>query len=102
MGNVAYPLRIPDEIMNLARLRSKEEYVDNSTALRQLLYAGAEEYVLDLVENGRISIGKAAELLKTSIQDIHRLAQKHNVQLGATPEQQKESKETLKFLLKKK
>ena len=102
MGNVAYPLRIPDEIMNLARLRSKEEYVDNSTALRQLLYAGAEEYVLDLVENGRISIGKAAELLKTSIQDIHRLAQKHNVQLGATPEQQKESKETLRFLLKKK
>ena len=102
MGNVAYPLRIPEEIMTLAKLRAKEEYVDNSTALRQMLHVGAEEYLLGLVGKGRISVGKAAELLNMSIQDIHRLAQKHNVQLGATPEQQKESKETLKFLLKKK
>ena len=102
MGTVAYPLRIPEEIMGLAKMRAKEEYVDNSTALRQMLHVGAEEYVLGMVEKGRITIGRAAELLKISIQDIHEIAQKHNVQLGATPEQQRESKETLKMLLKKK
>ena len=99
MAAVSYPLRIPEEILALAKLRSKEEYVDQSTAIRQLLYLGAEEYVLRMVESGRISIGRASELLKTSIQDIHRLAEKHGVRLGATPEQQRKSAETLRKLI---
>ncbi len=100
MNSVSYPLRISEEIMALARLRAREEYVDQSTALRQLLYSGAEEYVLNLVEKGRISIGKAAELLNTAMHDIYRLAEKHNVRLGATEEQQRKSEATLKKLLK--
>lgn len=59
------------------------------------------KYVLDLVESGRIAIGKAAELLNLTIQDIYRLAEKHGIQLGATIEQQKKSTETMKKLLKK-
>ena len=101
MQTISYPLRIPEEIVILAKLRAKEEYVDQATALRQLLYIGAEEYVLSLVEAGRISIGRAAELLKTSIQDIYRLAEKHGVKLGATEEQQKKSIETAKKLIKR-
>ena len=101
MGTTSYPLRIPEEIMELARLRVKEDYVDQSTALRQLLYSGAEEYVLGLVKKGRISIGRAADLLKASVQDIYRIAEKHDVKLGATAEQQKKSEETLKKLLKR-
>ncbi len=95
MATVSYPLRVPEEILALAKLRSKEEYVDQSTAIRQLLYLGAEEYVLGLVESGRISIGRASELLKTSVQDVHRLAEKHGVRLGATGEQQRKSAETM-------
>ena len=98
METVPYPLRIPEEIIALAKLRAKEEYVDQSTAIRQLLYLGAEEYLLDLVDKGRISVGRAAELLKTSIQDIHRLAEKHGLRLGATLEQQKQSSITVKKL----
>lgn len=101
METVSYPLRIPEEILSLAKLRAKEEYIDQSTAIRQLLYLGAEEYVLGLVESGRLSIGKAAELLKTSIQDIHRLAEKHGIRLGATKEQQLKSSETMRDLLKR-
>ena len=101
METVSYPLRIPQEVLALAKLRAKEEYLDQSTALRQLLYLGAEEYVLGLVETGRISIGHAAELLKTSIQDMHRLAEKHGVKLGASREQQKKSAHTLRKLSKK-
>ncbi len=58
--------------------------------------------LLEEVEKGQISTGRAAELLKTSIQEIYRIAQKHGVRLGATLEQQKESEKTLKMLLKKK
>ena len=102
MTTVSYPLRIPEEIMGVAKLRAKEEYVGNSTALRQMLHVGAEEYVLGLVEKGRITIGRAAELLKLPIQDIYELARKHGVRLGANLEQIKESEKTLKMLLKKK
>ena len=101
METVSYPLRIPQEIIALAKLRAKEEYIDQSTALRQLLYLGAEEYILTLVEAGRISIGRAAELLKTSIQDIYRLADKHGVRLGATREQAQKSAGTMRRLMKK-
>lgn len=100
METISYPLRIPEEIMVLAKLRAKEEYTDQSTALRQLLYLGAEEYLLHLVETGRISIGRAAEVLKASVQDLHRLAEKHGIQLGATLEQEEKSIKTAKRLLK--
>jgi hypothetical protein len=99
MNTISYPLRVPREILALAKLRAKDEYVDQSTALRQLLHLGAEEYILGLVEKGRISVGRAAELLKTSVQDIYRLAEKHDVHVGATETQQEKSKETLHKLL---
>lgn len=101
METIPYPLRIPQEIVMVAKLRAKEEYTDQSTAIRQLLYIGTEEYVLHLVESGRISIGRAAELLKTPIQDIHRVAEKHGVRLGPTSEQLRKSHETMKRLLAK-
>ncbi len=101
MEMVSYPLRIPEELLALAKLRAREEYLDQSTALRQLLYLGAEEYVLGLVESGRVSIGRAAELLKISVQDMHNIAEKHGIRLGASREQQMKSSETMKRLLKK-
>ena len=101
MATISYPLRIPEEILALAKLRAKEEYVDQSTAIRQLLYLGAEEYVLGLVESGRNSVGRASELLKVSIQDVHRIAEKHGIRLGATHEQQMKSVENVKKLFGK-
>ena len=101
MSTVAYPLRIPEEILAVSRLRAEEEHVDQATALRQFLYIGVEECVVQLVAEGRISIGRAAELLKTSHYDLYHIAQKHGIKLSATPEQGKKSRETLKKLLKK-
>jgi len=96
MKTVSYPLRIPKELLELAVLRSKEEYVDQATALRQLLHLGAEEYVLEIVSSGRISIGKAAELLKVSVYDIYKLAEKHGVKLGGTIAQVAKSEKAAK------
>ncbi len=82
-----YPLRIPEKLLDLAETKSRDEKTDRSTALRRLLYAGAEEYVLDLLSEGRISAGRAAEVLDVSTHRIHQLARKHSVEIGATPEQ---------------
>jgi predicted HTH domain antitoxin len=96
-----YPLRIPENLLELAEAKSREEKTDRSTALRQLLYAGAEEYVLGLLSEGRISAGRAAEILQTSVHDIHRLAKKHGVEIGATPEQYRRSRESTRALLRR-
>ena len=48
MTSVSYPLRIPERLMEIVELRTKEEYVDKSTALRQLIYQGATDYILSL------------------------------------------------------
>ena len=100
MTTQSYPLRIPEGLVDLAKLRSSEEHVDQSTALRQLLHLGAEEYVLSLIEQGRISSGKAADLLGTTIHEIYRKAEKHGIHLGATQEQQIKSIQTAKKLFR--
>lgn len=91
-----YPLRLPRGLLELADLRAAEEKVDRSTALRQLLYAGAEGYVLELLQRGRISLSKAAELLDRSTWAIYELAQERGIPLGATAEEYEEAKERLK------
>ena len=87
--------------MALASLRSKEDYIDKTTALKQFLFTGAEEYIIGLVSKGRISIGKAAEILNKSIYDIQSIAQKHGIELSPTADQSKKSEGTLKRLSKK-
>ena len=90
----SYPLRIPRNLIELANLRTKEEHVDKSTALRQLLYMGAQDYVLELYSIGRISLSKAAELLDTSTLDVLRIAGERSLPNGATNTQQEKSRET--------
>jgi len=95
MKTVPYPLRLPKNILELADLMAEEEHVDRSTALRQLLYAGGEDYVLGLLAKGRISLSKAAELLNCSALAIYQLAGERGVVLGASEEQYEKAKASL-------
>ncbi len=94
MEAVSYPIRIPKNVIELASLRTKEEHVDKSTALRQFLYMGARDYVIEMYQKGRISLSRAAELMETSTFEILRLAKDMKIQAGATEEQQKRSRKT--------
>lgn len=94
MKTKAYPLRIPENLIELAEIRSREERIDKSTALRQLMYAGAEDYVLKLIRDGRLSISKAAELLDKSVYGIYKLAEKAGLEIGSTLEQYEKGKKT--------
>ena len=93
---ISYPLRIPDNLIALAELRRREMYVDKATAIRQLLYIGAEKYVLELYSKGRISLSRAAELLNKTVYDVLQMAKERGIETGATEEQQKASEKTLK------
>jgi hypothetical protein len=89
------PLRIPEHLDELASLSAREEHTDKATALRQWLHKGAALYVLNLVAEGRISKGRAAEVLEVSIYDILNLAQTYGIELGPTDEQIRQSSELL-------
>jgi predicted HTH domain antitoxin len=98
MSTKPYALRLPKGLLELAELKSKADRTDKATALRQWLYAGAEEYVLKLLSEGRLTIGRAAELLEMSIHDVQRLAQEHGIELGATANQYHKARKTAERL----
>lgn len=91
--NKAITIRVPQDLLELIALYSKEQHLDVSTAMRQWLYRVAEEYALKLVEEGRISGGRAAEILNVSLFDIYRMAEARGLRLGADEEQQGKSRE---------
>lgn len=95
-----YPLRIPENLIELAEAKGRSERTDRSTALRQLLYSGAEDYALGLLARGRISSGKAAELLDTSVHRVHELARERGVEIGADAEDHRRSREATAGLLR--
>ena len=84
MKTTPYPVRIPKHLLELADLRAAEEQIDCSTALRQLLHAGALTYVLDVLAKGRISLSKAAALLDATPLAVVEKAREHGVELGAS------------------
>jgi hypothetical protein len=89
MKSQSYPLRVPNGLLQLAEVKAKYERTDRATALRQWLYIGAEEYVLDLVSRGQITIGRAAEMLDMTVAAVQQLALERGVPIGATGEQAK-------------
>lgn len=97
--NRSYPLRIPEKLLELAESKARDERTDRSTALRRLIYAGAEDYVAELLEQERISVSRAAELLGVSPHQIHRLARERGLNTGSTPEDHERSRETARKLL---
>jgi hypothetical protein len=86
------PLRIPENLDELASLSAREEHTDKATALRQWLHQGAALYVIELVSRGRLSMNRAAELLELSIYDLYALAETYGIELGASDEQRQRSR----------
>ena len=86
------PLRIPENLDELAALSAREEHTDKATALRQWLHRGAALYVLELMSKGRISLSRAAELLELSVYDLYGMAETYGIELGASDEQRQRSR----------
>ena len=94
MKNRVVPLRIPENLDDLAASSAREQHSDKAATLRQWIHLGAVQYVLGLVAQGRLSIGRAAELLDESVYDLYRIAETGQIELGATDEQRKQSSGT--------
>lgn len=62
--------------------------------------ARLSEKILKLCEKGRLSIGKAAEILDKNIYDLQEMAKEKGIILSATEESMKKSGETTERLIK--
>ena len=92
---IVYPLKLDEEIVPIIELKSKEEHTNKAVVLKQLIYHGLEDYVIQLCVKGRISVGKAAHVLGLSIYDIQDRAQEKGVKLTASKEQLEYSKKVM-------
>ena len=95
---VVYPIKLKEEIMPLIELKSKEEHTNKAIVLKQLIYGGLGDYVIKLCAKGRLSVGKAAEILDLTVYDINSMAKKMGVKLTASEEQLQSSKKLLSKL----
>jgi|SRR3989338_1353746 len=93
------PLRIEEEIMKIAELRSKDEHTNRTIAIKQFLYSGAEEYLLKLCSQGRVSIGKAAEILHKSVYELQESAKQKGIELGISSKEYNEGKKLAEELI---
>ncbi len=100
MASKPYPLRIPENLLSLVDSKAKDDRTDRSTALRQLLYVGAEDYVIELLKRERISTSRAAELLDISLYRVQEMAREHNVGIPSKAEDYERGRDTARQLLK--
>jgi predicted HTH domain antitoxin len=99
MASKPYPLRIPENLLSLVDSKAREDRTDRSTALRQLLYAGAEDYVVELLKRERISASRAAELLDVSTYKVQELAREHGVDVSSELADYERGREAARRLL---
>ena len=70
---------VPKNIENILDLRSREEHIDRVSVLKQMLWDGAESYLVNQYSGGKISKGKLAELLNLDIYDVNDVLEKHHI-----------------------
>lgn len=93
MASVSKSVRFPRELFKVVEHRARLEKIDESTAIRQLLALGAEEYAIELFKQGKITLNEAAELAGVTVRKMVDLLQQHGVRGNVRLDQQRKSLE---------
>jgi predicted HTH domain antitoxin len=86
-------VRLPEELFRVIEHRARHEKTDESTAIRQLLALGAEEYAVELFRQGKITLNEAAELAGVTLRQMIDLLQRHGVKGNVRLDQQRRALE---------
>jgi len=77
-------VRVPSEIQEEITAITKEEKLDKATVVRNLLEIGIAEWrkqtALELLQKGKVTFAKAAEIAKLSLWEFADLAKQRNVE----------------------
>ncbi|MBI4148431.1 UPF0175 family protein [Candidatus Woesearchaeota archaeon] len=98
MTTIAKTTRLPEQLLKGIKYRTQREGTDESTALRQLLTLGIQEYAIKLYKAGLISLREAAHICNTTTRDMLDLLLDHGVKGNIQYATQKQSLEIIRNL----
>jgi len=70
---------IPPSIETILEKRAREQHLEKESVLRQMLWDGAERYLVEEYSKGNISKGKLAEMLEMDIYEVNELLEKYHI-----------------------
>jgi uncharacterized protein len=75
-------VKVPTVLLNGINAVSRLEHVDRSELLKQLIEEDLQEKAISLYEQGKISVGKGAEMLEISLREFLQLLEKRDVAIN--------------------
>ena len=78
---------MPKSIECILDLRCRDEHVDKISIIKEMLWDGAESYLVDQYSIGKISKGKLAELLNRDLYEVGELLEKYHIKSSLSYEQ---------------
>jgi hypothetical protein len=96
--NKTVSLHIPEPLLEMAIMVSGEPGTGKSKLLVEWLHRGAEEAVIELLGQGKISKGYAVKVLGTTYHELNEMPEARGIRPGPSNEQVKESGESARLL----
>lgn len=84
-------IRLPKNLLRAITRWARLEKVDESTAIRQLLAVGVEEFAIKLYKDGKMTLNEVAELADLSLREMIDILASHGVRGNITLDQQKKA-----------
>jgi len=84
-------VRLPKDLAKAILHRTRTEKVDESTAIRQLLALGVEDYAVRLYREGRATLNEAADLAGVSPREMIDILLAHGVRGNVRLDQQRKA-----------
>lgn len=82
-------VRLPDDLMDAIRERADRERLDESTAIRQLLALGLQEYACGLYRAGEVTLRQAARIANVPVRRMLEILWDRGVQGNVTYDTQR-------------
>lgn len=93
MTSISKTVRFPRKLFKVIEHRARLENIDESTAIRQLITMGAEEYAIKLFKQGKITLNEAAELAGKTVRQMIDSLQRHGIKGNVRLDQQRRALE---------
>lgn len=84
-------IRLPRNLARAISRWARLEKVDQSTAMRQLLAMGVEEFAIKVYKEGKMTLNEAAEMADLTTREMIDLLASHGVRGNITLDQQKKA-----------
>jgi predicted HTH domain antitoxin len=84
-------IRLPKSLVKAILHRVRTEKVDESTAIRQLLALGIEDYAVKLYRDRKVTLGEAAALANASLREMIDILLAHGVKGNVRLDQQRKA-----------